>query len=250
MTTALGSLSKNDLTDILNFISDCAAIGMANATVSPFDRIAQLVPVEGVAAIVGEFDGDGRVRLHRVLNISYPAKWIDLYEKRNYSLIDPIVKRHFKTFDTQKWSTTKSLASGQTDHMFWEEASSFGMTAGLTLGIADRRRRRASLFSFHGVHLEEHLRHSIVLEYVMPHLHEAFFRSGLPRAIEVSPVTDREKEILRWLKWGKTNWEIAQILSISERTVKFHLTNLADKLGARSRSHILAVALSYGFIEF
>lgn len=58
-----------------------------------------------------------------------------------------------------------------------------------------------------------------------------------------APLTDRECTVLDWLKEGKTNGEIAAILGISERTVKFHVANIRTKLSASSRSH--AVALAY-----
>src|SRR5258707_175572 len=41
----------------------------------------------------------------------------------------------------------------------------------------------------------------------------------------VKPLTFKETECLRWCKEGKTNWEIGEIMSISEKTVEFHLSN-------------------------
>lgn len=62
-------------------------------------------------------------------------------------------------------------------------------------------------------------------------------------------LTERELEVLKWVKEGKTNWEISRIVAVSERTVKFHLQNVSSKLGAHGRTHIVAVALSRGIIE-
>ncbi len=55
-------------------------------------------------------------------------------------------------------------------------------------------------------------------------------------------LTPRETEVLKWMKNGKTNWEIAVILGITERTVKFHITNILAKLNASTRSHAVALA--------
>jgi LuxR family transcriptional activator of bioluminescence operon/LuxR family quorum-sensing transcriptional regulator LasR len=51
------------------------------------------------------------------------------------------------------------------------------------------------------------------------------------------------------MKEGKTNWEISQILKVSERTIVFHMQNAMRKLGARNRVQAMATALSLRLIE-
>ena len=63
-----------------------------------------------------------------------------------------------------------------------------------------------------------------------------------------SSLTARESEVLGWIKAGKNNWEISEILHISERTVKFHVANLCRKLGANTRAHAVAIALQRGLL--
>lgn len=53
-------------------------------------------------------------------------------------------------------------------------------------------------------------------------------------------LTDREEEVLKYLAEGWTNQRIALQLSVSERTVRFHLTNLYDKIGVASRAEAVA----------
>ena len=67
-------------------------------------------------------------------------------------------------------------------------------------------------------------------------------REDIPR------ITEREIECLQWASIGKTAWEISMILSISERTVGFHLTNAATKLQANNRTHAVSIALKKGLI--
>jgi len=55
-------------------------------------------------------------------------------------------------------------------------------------------------------------------------------------------LTPKERGVLQWMVEGKTAWEIAQILSISERTVKFHLHNVYTKLGAQNRAQAVTTA--------
>ena len=61
-----------------------------------------------------------------------------------------------------------------------------------------------------------------------------------------SPLSQRETEVLSWLKTGKSSWDISVILGISERTVNFHVRNIVQKLNAVSRVHAVAVAAEKG----
>lgn len=54
-------------------------------------------------------------------------------------------------------------------------------------------------------------------------------------------LSGREVEIARWVARGKTNWEIGQILRISDKTVKTHMQNIFSKLQATSRAQIAAL---------
>ena len=56
-------------------------------------------------------------------------------------------------------------------------------------------------------------------------------------------------EVLGWLKEGKTSWEIAVLLQISERTVNFHVANIMKKMDAKNRTQAVAIALSKGLMD-
>jgi DNA-binding CsgD family transcriptional regulator len=62
-------------------------------------------------------------------------------------------------------------------------------------------------------------------------------------------LTPKEKQVIKWLKEGKSNWETSAILGISERTVKFHISNIMQKLDASSRAHAVAIAIERGLVE-
>lgn len=59
-------------------------------------------------------------------------------------------------------------------------------------------------------------------------------------------LTEREREVLRLVAQGMANKQIAQALSIAERTVKFHLSSLFLKLGADNRAQLAALAVQRG----
>ena len=72
-------------------------------------------------------------------------------------------------------------------------------------------------------------------------------------AAEVAPepdtLTPREHEVLRLLAEGKVNKEIAVALTISERTVKFHVSSILGKLGAGNRTEAVRVAVQRGLVR-
>ena len=65
----------------------------------------------------------------------------------------------------------------------------------------------------------------------------------------VRPLTDRELEVLRLAAQGLTNYDIAQRLYISVRTVEAHLTHVYNKLGVGSRTEAVVRAIQRGWVQ-
>jgi DNA-binding NarL/FixJ family response regulator len=63
------------------------------------------------------------------------------------------------------------------------------------------------------------------------------------------PLTSRELNILSLVADGNANKEIADLLFISERTVKNHMTNILAKLGARDRAHAVRFGIENSWID-
>lgn len=61
-------------------------------------------------------------------------------------------------------------------------------------------------------------------------------------------LTAKEKQILMWVTWGKSSWEIAQILTCSESGINFHLSNIRRKFGVSSRYVAMRLAMDQGLI--
>jgi DNA-binding NarL/FixJ family response regulator len=72
--------------------------------------------------------------------------------------------------------------------------------------------------------------------------------SGAPPALP-EPLTEREMEVLRLLGRGRQNKEIASDLTISERTVKFHVSAILAKLGVGNRTEAVSRASQLGLID-
>jgi DNA-binding NarL/FixJ family response regulator len=62
-------------------------------------------------------------------------------------------------------------------------------------------------------------------------------------------LTEREVDVLRHVSGGNRNRDIAEILFISEETVKVHLKHIMEKLGANDRTQAVAIAARRGIIQ-
>lgn len=60
-----------------------------------------------------------------------------------------------------------------------------------------------------------------------------------PPEVDLSALSDREAQVARAVAAGKSNKEVADLLHISERTVKAHLGSVFDKLGVRDRVQLV-----------
>jgi len=62
-------------------------------------------------------------------------------------------------------------------------------------------------------------------------------------------LTQRELEVLRLIRDGYRNKQIADRLAIAETTVNFHIKNLVEKLQANDRTHAVTIALRRGLLQ-
>jgi len=87
------------------------------------------------------------------------------------------------------------------------------------------------------------------VSYIAPEIrramNEIFIRE--PRAVErPQHLTDRQREVLQLLTEGRSLCEIARLLHISYRTVRFHKVRIMDELGTRKTIELVKYAMKHG----
>ncbi len=155
----------------------------------------------------------------------------------------------------EKGGTPCISGTEQTDHLHEYNGlqGSFGtamkgMRSSLLHGISDKRGRHDCLYVF--FRAEDELDSSMfgALNILLPYLDTALrgiepvsyqpargrFRAD-PEESDDNRLSNRESEIMDWVKMGKTNDEIATILCISSCTVKNHIQNVFKKLDVYNR---------------
>ncbi len=124
-----------------------------------------------------------------------------------------------------------------------------GMHSLLVFGFRDARGKEDCIYVF----FDRHARFSPpeqALGMLMPHVDAAMRRIGyltnhrheevLFEHLTQGHLSDREQEILHWVRGGKTNLEIGLILNISTNTVKNHLKRIFQKLDVSCRAQAVA----------
>lgn len=98
--------------------------------------------------------------------------------------------------------------------------------------------------------------HSVIEgnRYLSPPISETIIESYVQRIRESSmdsyeTLTDRERDVFTLAAEGHGNPEIAQLLSISSRTVETHRSNIMRKLGLKTQTDLIRYALRRGVIE-
>lgn len=76
---------------------------------------------------------------------------------------------------------------------------------------------------------------------------ESFFEAARSKRVDlVAPLTPRERDVLRLLRHGLRNAEIAGELHVAESTIEFHVRHLLEKFAARNRTEVIERAIRSG----
>lgn len=183
-----------------------------------------------------------------------PSEWVQKYISHGYARDDVSVHPAVSSFRPFLWSERlhrRKLTQAQ--RVILGEATDFGLRSGGSIPLHGPGGAAATFAvasdmpeqQFAGLFLSQ--RHE--LQIVAAYAHERMLQIGLKdpqqRALKLTP---REIEVITWSARGKTAWEIAEILSLSEDTIRDHIRNACRKLNTRNKTHAIAVAMTLGVI--
>ncbi len=242
-------LSGADATSLLEIIHRCLSLDTEEGFINLFPKIQELFPFDFAAALLGFHDDKGTVILHGV-NISFPEEWRKEYFSKNYHHTSALSRQNFSTYKPQFMTNTWKKHRQQAEII--SLCLDFGIREGYAHGSGPiTGGQNGSMFCFSGASMEHNERTEAILELVVPHLHlvlSNIFGNRKPDNNNVV-LSFREKEVLTWLKQGKSSWDISVILGISERTVNYHVYNIMAKLDVSKRTQAVAVAARLGLID-
>lgn len=206
---------------------------MLQSLIPNFDAEMQRLHVLGPSGFIMGYGWGLRGIEH--LHSTYPEKWRETYETRNYFVGDPILIWHMANTGEKRWSEIKSPdLRGVMKH-----ATEFGLVYGavfsrktglkksfLTLARSDRELTDEEIS-------EVAAKFSIWVETVLA-------RASL---------TEAELAVLRAFRDGLGQRETAEALGIAESTVKQRAIRACSKLGAQTRTQAVAIAVQRNYFD-
>lgn len=246
-TNVQSALTHTECVAVLELIQYCTrARGSADDLRYVFKQVERLLPCDLLAVGTGVASEAGRFDIQRLHNQGHDD-FFELYRRHKLERFDPSVKRALVDNTPFLWSETRETCAGYLAG-FDDFAGLFPRTDGVV--VACRKRRGSKRMTVLTASIMEPMhadRHIELCGHLLPHIHEMLL--GGSEDTTGYALTEREAEVLRWVTDGKTSWEISRILGVSERTVKFHLTNLFAKLDVATRSQAAAKAVRMGLVS-
>lgn len=186
-----------------------------------------------------------------VMLCEWPHEWFERYVARNYVDQDPLVTYMKRSPGLVQWqSAAEQLQIGRSGQKVMGDACEFKLKDGVAFPLITIE-GTIIMVSLGGEALEispeelgvVSLTSTYAIGRAMKLIHASATFDQRP------DLTARETECLKWAAEGKSEWEISQILGISEHTSEKHLLNAKRKLGAVNRVHAVAEAIRLGFIS-
>ncbi|MBJ9974801.1 autoinducer binding domain-containing protein [Pseudomonas sp. S75] len=184
-----------------------------------------------------------------VMLSNYQRSWCEHYHASGYLLRDPTVLHCQRSMEPVVWGDEVFAGAPQ----LWDEARHAGLNHGWAQSCLEGRNGGGMLTlarSAEAIGESELRAHEPRMRWLVNVAHQGFSRmltdtwQPKPKA----PLSEREREVLRWAADGKTLNEVADILTLSIETVKFHTRNAALKLGAANRTAAVARAALMGML--
>jgi LuxR family transcriptional regulator, activator of conjugal transfer of Ti plasmids len=181
---------------------------------------------------------------------SYPKSWTSHYFREGYDNIDPVLQDPRNTSRMFLWDGREARsAKSAKERRLFDDALSFNIRTGLTVRIPASQNQFAaftlavddrSLGLDRFIETSQDMLETVGLNF---HAHVSAQTGRTSSGSGVgSPLTQRERQCLAWISDGKTMQDIAELLGIKPRGVKFHLDNARRNLAALTLPHAVALA--------
>lgn len=180
------------------------------------------------------------------LAVTYSPEWVSHYKAERFVDVDPTIQIGLRRMLPIDWSEF-SRDERKVRRLFGE-AEEFGLgRQGISLPVHGRHGDRAlvSITSDAGHREWRHLRLQFMRDFQLLalHLHQAILRIEGGEPLQCPTLSPRERECLLWVAEGKTYWETAMILGLSEHTVRCYLESARHKLRAANTTHAVIKAI-------
>ncbi|WP_411751253.1 LuxR family transcriptional regulator [Serratia sp. (in: enterobacteria)] len=200
--------------------------------------------------------------METLINTNYPSQWVDIYKERNYQCLDPVVFSALQRVSPFPWDESTPISSRQKTAEIFSHAKNYNITTGYTFVLHDHSHNLAMLsLTLNGsksIDIEGQIHpNKACLQMLLANVHESITTRLRETArnnrynpnAEKDPLSARENEVLYWASMGKTYQEIAIILGVKIRTVKFHIGNIVKKMGVTNAKHAIRLGAEWQLVK-
>lgn len=250
-------MSSNKLRDSLNhtirFIHDLdRARNLKDISTQVLRHLSQIGAEHVIATSIPRLGTTGRQQLSHVLFQDIPQEWVSRYSTRGYAFVDPTIRRMMSGTSPFYWNELDpDIKDDPAARRVMEEAEEFNLKTGFSSSLLTLDGQSVA-FSLSGRQLsnDPEMRGMLTLiaSYAIGRaiaLNQEATTSEQGKMVSLSA---REREALQWASEGKADWEIGEVMNISEHGADKHLRSVRSKLGASNRTHAVAEAIRRGLI--
>jgi LuxR family quorum sensing-dependent transcriptional regulator len=180
-------------------------------------------------------------------------EWRDFYVKEKWARRDMLMKSGIQRLAPVTWRGFHRERPLEAEpRKLYDAARGFGFADGYFLPIHMLDGSVACVSMFAEADLPERGPEAHALHLMSLYYSFAVRRILSPPSPAPAPavtLTPRQRECLLWVRAGKTDWEIGQIIGISEHTVIEHLDEARRRLGVRTRTQAVIEAVARGLIH-
>ncbi len=198
---------------------------------------------------LAEMPGPGERLEDTTLCLSWPDEWRTRYFEKRYLRNDPAQLHLAHGVEPYTWSDTLACPDyTKAQKRIVQEAGEFAMKEGLLIPVIGFGRGIA-IISIAGSNRKLDLRDRAVLHLAAIYTHSQIRLLSKRDSPTLPSLSARERECLQWVAAGKSDWEIGEILSISEKTANTHIENIKQKYRVSTRMLAVVYAVQRGVIH-
>lgn len=199
---------------------------------------------------VTDLPGPSEQLIDKVLGLSWPSGWQERYVEQDYVRRDPAVLHLRHAILPYTWDdllNNPNFSSLERNIVY--EAGDFDLNAGFVVPLHGLRSGSAILTiagENRDTSRQDQAEMHLASIYVHAHLRGLATPPGKKTSVNLTP---RERECLCWAAAGKTDWEISEILAISEKTANAHIEQAKRKFDVATRVQAVVHAIRLGLIQ-
>ncbi|MEZ5692018.1 MAG: LuxR family transcriptional regulator [Rickettsiales bacterium] len=186
---------------------------------------------------------------HGILR-NYPDDWMKYYYSKDYFEVDPVIKVIKQTSGPFLWNKLPELKNGldKDEHVLMEEAREAKLLDGIGISLHGAYGEIVGMGVASSSGQVDLDRNTVSLVYSLCTQFHVLYRNMEEKSSPIIQLSKREKEVMNWAASGKSRGVIADILNISDETVKTYIERIFIKLQVSSIQMAVVKAISLGLI--